>query len=66
MNVTVSGTYESADAARNVEEQLVAYGIPQENIFVDEDARQIKVTTPEATKPEIVAILNQHKPTRVT
>ncbi len=66
MNVTVSGTYDSVATARNVEEQLVAYGIPQENIFVDEDARQIKVTTPEATKAEIVAILKQHNPSRLT
>ncbi len=66
MTATVTGIYDSTDQIRNVEDDLLASGIPSEKIFVDEQARQIKVIIPETTKPEIVEILNRHKPVRIS
>ncbi|MHB1188897.1 hypothetical protein [Thiobacillus sp.] len=65
MTATVTGIYDSTDQIRNAEDDLLASGIPSEKIFVDEQARQIKVIIPETTKPEIVEILNRHKPVRL-
>ncbi len=66
MTATVTGTYDSTDQIRNAEDDLLATGIPSEKIYVDEQARQIKVMIPETTRSEIVEILNRHKPVSVT
>jgi hypothetical protein len=66
MTATVTGTYDSTDQVRNVEDDLLATGIPSEKIYVNEQARQIKVIIPETTKPEIVEILNRHKPVSIS
>jgi hypothetical protein len=66
MTATVTGTYDSTDQVRNAEDDLLATGIPSEKIYVDEQARQIKIMIPEATKPEIVEILNRHKPISIS
>ncbi len=62
MTVTVTGTYDSIDKVRNAEDDLRAAGIPREKFFVDEMALQVKVLIPEATKPEILELLNRHSP----
>lgn len=66
MTATVTAIYESTDQIRNVEDDLLATGIPKEKIYVDEQARQIKVIIPETTKAEIVEILNRHQPGSVS
>ena len=65
MTVRVTGTYDSVDKVRNAEEDLVATGIPQEEIFVDENSKLIKVSVPDTAKPEIIEILNRHEPTQI-
>lgn len=66
MTSTVTGTYDSTDQVRNAEDDLLATGIPSEKIYVDEQARQIKIMIPEATKPEVVEILTRHKPISIS
>lgn len=66
MTATVTGTYNSTDQVRNVEDDLLATGIPSEKIHVNEQTKQIKVIIPETTKPEIVEILNRHKPVSIS
>ena len=65
MTVRVTGTFDSVDKVRNAEEDLVATGIPQEEIFVDENSKIIKVNVPDTAKPEIIEILNRHEPTQI-
>lgn len=65
MTAVVTCTYDSADKVHNAREDLVATGIPQEEIFVDEDANQIKIVIADTAKPEIVEILTRHEPTQI-
>ncbi|MHB1215955.1 MAG: hypothetical protein ACYCY9_13320 [Thiobacillus sp.] len=65
MTATVTGVFDSTDQIRNVEEDLRASGIPSEKIHVDAQAREIKILIPEATRPEILEILNRHNPTSI-
>lgn len=59
---TVTATYENADAVRNVVDELLGIGIPQEKFYAEMDKIQIKVITPESNQTEIVEILKRHHP----
>jgi len=65
MTVRLTGTFDTVDKVRNAEEDLLATGIPQEEIFVDENSKIIKVNVPDTAKPEILEILNRHEPIKV-
>jgi hypothetical protein len=65
MTEEVVATYGDALAIKNAEDDLRALGIPSETIFVDPDNRKIRVKTPEATKDEILEVLNRHQPVEV-
>lgn len=65
MTAVVTCTYDSADKVHNAREDLVATGIPQEEIYVDEESNQIKIMIPDVTKPEIIEILTRHEPTQI-
>ena len=60
MTMTVTGTYGSSAQIKNTREDLVATGIPQEQIFVDKENHHIKVIIADATEPEIEKILKGH------
>lgn len=62
MSETITKTYQSAEALKNVWEDLVATGIEQEQIFMDKENNQIKVITPAETEAEILEILGRHQP----
>ncbi|MFT5722790.1 MAG: hypothetical protein ACI9W6_003126 [Motiliproteus sp.] len=66
MNTTVTGTYESATQVTNTQEDLIALGIPREQIFVDKKNHQIKIMIPEITEPEIEMILKRHQFSEIT
>jgi hypothetical protein len=59
-SVTVTGHYSTAGQVKNAREDLVGVGIPQEKIFANEDACELKVMIPASSKPEIQEILNRH------
>jgi hypothetical protein len=59
---TVTATYASEDAVRNVVDELLGIGIPQEKFYAEMDKIQIKVITPESNQTEIVEILKRHHP----
>ena len=61
----VVATYKNVRVMTNVEEDLLATGIPNEKIKVDKEHRKIRVLVPEITKSEILEILNRHDPTEV-
>jgi len=65
MTEIVRGFFESSTAVKNAMEDLLATGIPREELYVDEEGNEIKVMIPASAKPEIVEILNRHDPTRI-
>jgi len=62
MSKTITKTYRSVGALHNVKEDLVATGIDQEEIYLDDDKKQLKVMFPATIEPEIVEILDRHQP----
>lgn len=60
MTMTVTGSYESTAQLKNIREDLIATGIPQEQIFVDKENHHIKVMIADVTEPEIEDILTRH------
>jgi hypothetical protein len=65
MTQAVVATYKNVRAMANVEEDLLATGIPNEKIKTDKEHRKIRVMVPNATKREIIEILNRHDPAEV-
>ena len=65
MTEAVVATFKDVKAIMNVEEDLLATGIPNEKIKVDKEHRKIRVFTPVETKSEVLEILNRHMPTEV-
>ncbi|WP_417567887.1 hypothetical protein [Marinobacter sp.] len=61
MNKTINGAYENYDQARNTWDDLIASGIPRDNIFIDEEAKVVKVSVPSETEREILEIFGRHK-----
>ncbi len=62
MSKTIIRAYASDEALKNVEEDLIATGIEQEQILIDKDTRRVRVVVPATAEPEIVEILERHKP----
>jgi hypothetical protein len=65
MTASVVATYKDFKTVRNVEDDLLSTGIPNEKIKVDRDHRKIRVMVPEETKSEIMEILNRHEPAEI-
>jgi hypothetical protein len=65
MTEAVVATFKDVKSIMNVEEDLLATGIPNEKIKIDKDHRKIRVFTPDATKAEVLEILKRHMPTEV-
>ena len=65
MTAAVVATYKDLKTVRNVEDDLLSTGIPNEKIKVDRDHRKVRVMVPEATRAEIMEILNRHEPAEI-
>jgi len=65
MTEAVVATYNDVTTVRNVEDDLRSTGIPMEEIRVDSVNFKVRVTIPNATKAEVLEILQRHKPTEV-
>jgi hypothetical protein len=65
MTAAVVATYKDFKTVRNVEDDLLSTGIPNEKIKVDRENRKIRVMVPDATKSEIMEILNRHEPAEI-
>ncbi|SFN09683.1 hypothetical protein [Marinobacter pelagius] len=61
MNKTINGSYDDHDQAKNTWDDLIATGIPRDNIYIDEDAKQVKVIVPEETEREVREIFERHR-----
>ncbi len=65
MTEAVVATFKDVKSIMNVEEDLLATGIPNEKIKIDKEHRKIRVFTPDATKAEVLEILKRHMPDEV-
>jgi hypothetical protein len=65
MTQAVVATYKNVRAITNVEDDLLATGIPNEKIKIDREHRKIRVMVPEVTRSEILEILNRHDPAEI-
>jgi len=65
MTEAIVATYKDVKTIMNVEDDLLATGIPNEKIKVDKEHRKIRVFVPEATRSEVMEILKRHKPAEV-
>ena len=61
MNKTINGSYDDYDQAKNTWDDLIATGIPRDNIFIDEEAKVVKVSVPAETEREIREIFERHQ-----
>ena len=58
-------TYKDVRTITNVEDDLLSTGIPNEKIKIDKEHRKIRVMVPDATRAEVLEILNRHEPAEV-
>lgn len=65
MSKTITATYASADALTNAINELVADGLPSEELYRDDEKTQLKVMVPESIEAGVVEIMNRHHPTSI-
>ena len=61
MNKTINGSYDNHEQAKNTWDDLIATGIPRDNIYLDEEAKLVKVIVPEETEREVREIFDRHR-----
>lgn len=66
MSEIITAHYDSTGQVENAVDDLIATGIPDEQIRWDRDSKEVSVTMPETARPEIQEILKRHQPTRVS
>ena len=62
MSKTLSSTYKSVDAVKNVVDDLINHGIDREHIFADEKLMKVKVQVLDQMESGIDEILKRHHP----
>jgi hypothetical protein len=60
MYPTMTWHYETSEQMRNVRDELRSAGLPMENLYVDDDLRQVKLTAPDSIRSGALAILERH------
>ncbi|HMB37895.1 MAG TPA: hypothetical protein VKO85_02370 [Wenzhouxiangellaceae bacterium] len=60
MNTTLTGRFEQVDQARVARKDMIAAGIPQEKIYIDEERQEIKVIIPEPESRQILEVFKNH------
>lgn len=60
MSKALNGNFTSKDQARNVRDDLIAMGIPQESIFVEDEEQVIRVMIPTEERREIEEVFDRH------
>lgn len=61
MNKTMNGSYDSHDQAKNTWDDLIATGIPRDNVYIDEENKLVKVIVPEEAEREVKEIFDRHQ-----
>ena len=66
MTITVTGSYASKEQTQMVFEDLIAKGIPREQVFVDKQANAVKVMTADNMEWNVERIIRTHCAQRFT
>jgi hypothetical protein len=66
MSNSIVAVYESEGQVKNAIDDLIATGIPQDEIRSDHDQHRISVVAADTARPEIVEILKRHQPTEIS
>lgn len=61
MKKTINGSYQDHYQVKNTWDELIEAGVPRERIYIDEDAKVIKVIVASEAEPEIREIFDRHK-----
>lgn len=61
MKKTINGSYDNHDQAKNTWDDLIATGIPRDNVFIDEENKLVKVSVPEEVEREVREIFDRHQ-----
>ena len=65
MTTALVASYKNVRVITNVQDDLLSTGIPNEKIKIDREHRKVRVMVPDATKAEVLEILNRHEPTEI-
>ena len=65
MEEIITAVYASVDTLKNVRDDLISVGIPQDNILVTREMMQIQVIGPSAVEAEFEEILKRHSPVKI-
>lgn len=60
MSKALNGNFTSKEQARNVRDDLIAMGLPQENIYIEEQENIIRVMIPTEERREIEEVFDRH------
>jgi hypothetical protein len=62
MTEMITAVYSSHDSLRNVVDDLVSTGIPQEKIRINDANFKVQVAVANTAGPEVTEILERHQP----
>ncbi|MFN2362163.1 MAG: SPOR domain-containing protein [Marinobacter sp.] len=60
MSKALNGNFTSKEQARNVRDDLIAMGLPQENIYIEDQEQVIRVMIPSEERREIEEVFDRH------
>ena len=60
MTMSVTGSFGSSDQTKLVFDDLMANGVPREQVFVDKSCNMVKVLIADAAEGDIEAMLRSH------
>ncbi|MCK7549571.1 hypothetical protein ACFQGA_14525 [Marinobacter koreensis] len=60
MSKAINGKFENMDQARNTRDDLIGSEIPQDRIYIDEEAQVIRVMLPQEEAREVYEIFDRH------
>jgi hypothetical protein len=60
MSKALNGNFTSKEQARNVRDDLISMGIPQENIYIEDQENIIRVMIPTEERREIEEVFDRH------
>ncbi len=65
MAKTITATYASEASLKNVFDDLINIGLPEEEIYTDSASKEVKVITGMDIEPEIMEVLKRHEPVKI-
>lgn len=60
MSKAINGKFQNIDQARNTRDDLIGSEIPQDRIFIDVEAKEIRVLLPAEEAREVWEIFDRH------